>query len=219
MFSSLFYGGKMENLSTIIMGIATIISALSAFFATVIKSKKDLEETLPTKIKKQCAVDIEITDKMEYLKEYLVADRIQIYDFHNGGHYANGRSALKTTCTFEVVRSGIIAHQKDLQAVPLSCIPKFIQKLLSENKLKINDLEEIKETMPATYELKKAQNVVSFFDVILNNKNGEPIGFLAIQYSRKNCVNFNANEKNEIYRLKYFIEENLEKMVGKEKQK
>lgn len=99
--------------------------------------------------------------------------------FTIGGHYANGRSALKTSCSYEVVRTGIKGHQKELQAVPLSCIPHFVEKLLNNNILKVNDLEELKDTMPATYELKKSQNVASFYDVILNNKNGEPIRFLS----------------------------------------
>ena len=97
--------------------------------------------------------------------------------FTIGGHYANGRSALKTSCSYEVVRTGIKGHQKELQVVPLSCIPHFVEKLLNNNILKVNDLEELKDTMPATYELKKSQNVASFYDVILNNKNGEPIRF------------------------------------------
>ena len=69
--------------------------------------------------------------------------------------------------------------------------------------------------MPATYELKKDQEVASFFDIILNNKDGEPIGFLALQYCKINSVNFNREERNEILKLKFFIEENLEKMVMK----
>lgn len=92
-----------------------------------------------------------------------------------GGHYANGRSALKTSCSFEVVRNGVKGHQKELQSVPLSCIPHFIQTLLEKSELKVNNLEDIKETMPATYQLKKEQNIKSFYDVILNNKNEEPI--------------------------------------------
>ena len=88
-----------------------------------------------------------------------------------GVHYANGRSALKTTCTYEAIRNGIKSYQNELQAVPLSCIPKFIQTLLSEEKIECNNLEEIKNTMPATYNLKKHQNVKSFFDIVLNNKN------------------------------------------------
>lgn len=102
-----------------------------------------------------------------------------------------------------------------LQALPLNCIPQFIRKLLSETKLQINDLEEIKEEMPATYYLKKDQGIKSFYDIILNNKQGEPIGFLAIQYGEANKVNYKDEEINEILRLKFFIEENLEKMILK----
>ena len=51
--------------------------------------------------------------------------------------------------------------------------------------------------------------------IILNNKNGEPIGFLALQFSKTDCVNFSNDEMNQILKLKFFIEENLEKMVSK----
>lgn len=66
-----------------------------------------------------------------------------------------------------------------MQAVPLTCIPKFVETLLNQNELKINDLEEIKNSMPATYELKKEQEIASFFDIILNNKEKEPIRFFS----------------------------------------
>ena len=184
----------MENVISIINYISSIIIALCGVAVAYINLKKDAKGSIPKKIKGQVTVDSSITNKMENLKEYLNADRVQVYDFHNGGHYANGRSALKTSCSYEVVRTGIKGHQKELQAVPLSCIPHFVEKLLNNNILKINDLEELKDSMPATYELKKSQDVASFFDVILNNKNGEPIGFLAIQYERKNCVNFTEEE-------------------------
>ena len=107
-----------------------------------------------------------------------------------GGHYANGRSALKTSCSYEVVRTGIKGHQKELQAVPLSCIPHFVEKLLDNSVLKVNDLEELKDSMPATYELKKSQNVASFYDVILNNKNNEPIRFLSNPVWKKKLCKF-----------------------------
>ena len=132
-----------------------------------------------------------------------------------GGHYANGRSALKTSCTYEVVRSGCRGYQTYLQSIPITCIPKFIKELLDKSKLIINDLEEIKEEMPATYSLKHDQGIVSFFDIILNNSKNEHIGFLAVQYSEMNKVNFTQTELNEILKLKFFIEENLEKMVSK----
>ena len=205
----------MEGISTTIISLTAFITAIATLIATIIKAKKEIQNTLPQKIKNQSSVNIEITSRLEEIKEFLKADRVQIYDFHNGGHYANGRSALKTSCSFEVVRSGVKGNQKELQSVPHTCIKRLVETLLNQNKLKVNNLEDIKNTMPATYELKKDQEVASFFDIILNNKEGEPIGFLALQYCKINSVNFNQEEMNEILKLKFFIEENLEKMAIK----
>lgn len=204
----------MEGLTTTIISLTAFITAVATLIVTIIKAKKEIENTIPRKIQKQCSINIEITNRLEKIKEYLMADRVQIYDFHNGGHYANGRSALKTSCSYEVVRVGVKGYQKELQAVPLTCIPKFVRTLLDQNELKIDNLEEIKNIMPATYQLKKDQDIYSFYDIILQNKNKEPIGFLAIQYSKTGCVEFNQEQMNEILKVKFFIEENLEKMVN-----
>lgn len=207
----------MNDILTIITLFTNIILAIGALFVAIRKTKKEIEETLPKKIKHQSDIDMKIHSRIEEIKEYLNADRVQIYDFHNGGHYANGRSALKTSCSFEVVRNGIEGHQKELQAVPLSCIPQFVQELVKNGELKVDDLEEIKNTMPSTYQLKKEQDIASFYDIILNDEKGEPIGFLAFQYTKTNCVNFTKEEKNQILKLKFFIEENLKDMVSKSK--
>ena len=205
----------MEDITTVIVSITALITGLCSLLIAVKKIKKEVEDTLPKRIKKQSSLDIEIINRMERIKELLGADRVQIYEFHNGVHYANGRSALKVSCSYEVCRVGIKACQMYLQSIPLSCIPQFIKELLNKNMMKINNLEDIKATMPATYELKKSQQVASFYDIVLNNKNQEPIGFLAIQYTEANKITFNSNETNAILKLKFFIEENLEAMTIK----
>jgi hypothetical protein len=207
----------MEYITTIIVSFTALITGLCSLIVAVKKIKKEVEDTLPKRIKKQSSIDIEIINRMEEVKELLGADRVQIYEFHNGVHYANGRSALKVSCSYEVCRVGIKACQMYLQSIPLSCIPQFIKKLLNENEMKVNDLREIKEQMPATYALKSSQNVASYYDVVLNNKDQEPIGFLAIQYTKINKINFNDNENNAILKLKFFIEENLEEMTTNKK--
>lgn len=205
----------MEEITNIIINLTALLTAIAALIVALSKAKKTIEETIPQKIKKQCNIDYLIINKMEEVKELLNADRVQVYDFHNGGHFANGRSALKVSCTYEVCRAGIKNYQMYLQSIPLNCIPQFIKTLLNNNKMKINNLEEIKDLMPATYSLKKSQNVKSYFDIVLNNEENEPIGFLAIQYENENKVNFSEKELNEILKLKFFIEENLEKMIEK----
>lgn len=205
----------MENINSFLLSLTAIVMSLCGLIVAIKKTKKELETALPEKIKKQCSIDLQIIDKMEYVKELLGADRVQLYDFHNGGHYANGRSALKTSCSYEVCKVGVKACQMYMQAIPLSCIPQFTKALLDKEELKIIDLEEIKEKMPATYTLKKSQDIKSFYDIVINNKTGEPIGFLAIQYTKNTKTSFSNEEKTEILRLKFFIEENLEKMVVK----
>lgn len=205
----------MESITTVIVSITAFITAFSGLIISLKKAKKEVEETIPKKIKKQINTNMEIINRMEYLKEYLKADRIQIYDFHNGGHYANGRSALKTSCTFEVVRAGVKNYQMELQSIPLSCIPQFIDNLLNKGEMEVADLEEIKDAMPSTYSLKKSQSIKSFYDIVITNKNKEPIGFLGVQYVTNHRKPFTINEQTEILKLKFFIEENLEKMLNK----
>jgi len=205
----------MEWITAFLIALTALISAFTGVLLAFTKLKKQMEETLPAKIRRQTNIDSEIIRRMEQLKELLNADRVQIYDFHNGEHYANGRSALKTTCTYEVIRQGVTSYQRNLQAIPISCIPKFMKTLMDKNTVEVRDLEEIKDIMPATYSLKKAQDIKSFYDVILTNKEGEPVGFLGIQYVNECHKTYNTNDKENLLRLKFFIEENLEKLIKK----
>lgn len=73
----------MDNIISFLNSIAGLLIALAGVYVAYANSKKTVEEALPTKIKKQCTVDMKITSKLEDLKEYLCADRVQVYDFHN----------------------------------------------------------------------------------------------------------------------------------------
>ena len=205
----------MEWLTAFLIALTALISAFTGFLLAFTKLKKQVEETIPSKIRRQSRIDTEIIRRMEQLKELVMADRVQIYDFHNGEHYANGRSALKTTCTYEVVRQGISSYQLKLKAIPLSCIPRFLKTLLYQGTLEVNNLDEIKDNMPSTYNLKKEQGIKAFYDVVLHNKEGEAIGFIGIQYVDHKKPTYNNNDKESILKLKFFIEENLEALIHK----
>lgn len=73
----------MEFITTFITKLTPLIVSITALIVAIIKSKKEIEETLPRKIQKQCSIDIEITNRLEDIKELLNADRVQVYDFHN----------------------------------------------------------------------------------------------------------------------------------------
>lgn len=205
----------MELITAFLMGLSAIISAIGTLIITAYKTKKQLQETIPMKIRKQNDIDMEIIQRMETVKELLNADRVQVYEYHNGGHWANGRSALKTDCSYEVIKAGVTSYQNQLQNIPLSFVPHFHKKLLNEGCLYVPDIEEIKQEMPSTYSIKSNQGIKSFYDIILNNKQGEPIGFIGIQYVNSYHKTYTNSDRDEMLRLKFFIEENLEKMVKK----
>ena len=202
---------KIENIETFLLGLAAIIAAVGVLIKAIKSTKKEID-SLPKRIKKQVNIDDLIISKMEEVKEQLNADRVQVYDFHNGGHYANGRSALKTSCSYEVVRSGISRKQGYLQSIPLSCLSKFVSKLMNESFLEVKNLEDIREEMPSTFQLKKDMKINSFYDVILNNSMGEPIGFLAVQFVKNNYNILTEHDKDIVLNLKELIEEQLEKV-------
>lgn len=205
----------MDSITSFIIALGAFVTALATAYAQIIRSRKELKSTISRNIAKQTDIDVLILKKMDRLKEILDADRVQIYDFHNGGRYANGRSALKTTCTYEVLRAGEKSHQSELQSVPLSFIPGFIKQILDEGFFEVTDIESMKDITPAAYQIKKAQGLKSFYDISLNNEQGDPIGFLAVQYTRCHHKPFSKPCLEEIKRLKFFIEENLEKIKHK----
>lgn len=159
-----------------------------------------------SKVPKQAKTDIEIIRRMEQVKELLNADRVLVYEFHNGEHYANGRSALKFSCTYEVYRAGITPIQTKVSAVPISCVPHFITQLLDEEFIKQVNIENIKDKMPATYQLRKSLSITSYQDLVIKNTKGEPVGFIAVQWcdGKKMC-----SDDKELYKLAAFVEEHI----------
>ena len=175
--------------------------------------KAKIEEFLNTwhgsvgaKIPRQSKIDLEVLKHMEEIKEMLNADRVHVYEFHNGEHYANGRSALKVSCTYEVCRVAVNPLQNECRSIPISCMPKYIAKIIDNHIVDVRDIETIKDEMPATYNLKFSQGVRAFSNAVILNKQKEPVGFIEVQWF--NRKNFTKNDY-ELLRLTAFIEESI----------
>ena len=100
-----------EIVQNIAVSIGSMIAAVVIGLITFKKKMDDYfdhkKTNVPGKIIKQSDVDNKILTKMEHIKEALGADRILVFDFHNGEHFANGRSALRMSASYEVVRYGV----------------------------------------------------------------------------------------------------------------
>lgn len=199
------------------LNIEVIATAIGTFLAggyicyRVCKQKIDQflrgwHGSVSSKIPRQSQIDLKVLKRMEEVKEIMDADRVHVYEFHNGEHYANGRSALKVSCTYEVCRAGTQSVQRSCMSVPLSVMPKYIAAILDNPIVNVKDIESIRDSMPATYNLKFSQNVQAYTNVVILDKEKEPVGFIEVQWFDKN--KFIENE-HELLRLAAFIEENI----------
>lgn len=164
--------------------------------------KKDISKLIP----KQNKIDLNIVQKMEYTKEILNADRIHVYEFHNGDDYSDHRPAFKFSCTYEVFKAGNQPVQQLCTKLPTNCMPLFVNEIMEKNLFVCKNIEEIKDSMPSTYNFKKALKIEAFYDVAIKNSHGNIIGFIAIHWFNKN--NMIVNDE-VIKQLVWFIEEHL----------
>lgn len=201
---------SVENLMLIGTVIGTIIASAFTSYKTVVNKINEEQRTrkdeVPKAVKKQSKLNCEILQEAEKVKELLDADRVQVYEFHNGAHYANGRSALKTTCTFETCRYGVQSCRDILSDIPLSVIPVFIKTLLDDEELYVKNLEDIKDTMIGTYNIKSSMNIKGFYDVVIHNEDREPIGFVAVQFCNRDASNI---DKDVVKKFAWFVEMKL----------
>ena len=188
---------------------ATVYMSFKAFKTKLDKEFKDRKTDVSKHIKRQSDLDYEIIKEADHLKELLGADRVQVYELHNGNHYANGRSALKTTCTYETCRYGVASCLNVLSGIPLSVIPNFLRVLLDKGELLVKDLEDLKETMPSTYNLKHTMGIKGFYDVVIYNANNEPVGFVAVQFCNDKISSLN---KDAVKKFAWFVENKLSEM-------
>ena len=209
-WSEIFSIENLERIATICGTVLfTVYMSFRTFKTKLDKVMDEKKSDVPKKIGKQSEIDCLIMKEAEKLKELLNADRVQVYEFHNGTHYANGRSALKTTCTYETCRYGISSCLNILSGIPLSIIPNFIKTLLDKGELLVKDLEDIKPTMPSTYALKNTMGIKSFYDVVIRNEVGEPVGFVAVQFCSSDSHFVN---KDAVKKFAWFVENKLSEM-------
>ena len=209
-WSEIFSIENLERIATICGTVLfTVYMSFRTFKTKLDKVMDEKKSDVPKKIGKQSEIDCLIMKEAENLKELLNADRVQVYEFHNGTHYANGRSALKTTCTYETCRYGISSCLNILSGIPLSIIPNFLKALLDKGELLVKDLEDLKETMPSTYNLKHTMGIKGFYDVVIYNANNEPVGFVAVQFCNDKISSLN---KDAVKKFAWFVENKLSEM-------
>lgn len=104
---------------------------------------------------------VAINNLLEKIGHFTKADRAYIVDEKDGCYYN----------TYEWCNEGIEPQINQLQNLRAEDMPYWIPKLSSGESIFIEDLENVKETMPVEYEILKPQNIHTLivFPIILSN--------------------------------------------------
>ena len=133
----------------------------------ILKSKLEAEHFILTqmaelgKVRNVRECQVAINNLLEKIGHFTKADRAYIVDEKDGCYYN----------TYEWCYEGIEPQINQLQNLRAEDMPYWIPKLSSGESIFIEDLENVKETMPVEYEILKPQNIHTLivFPIILSN--------------------------------------------------
>ena len=133
----------------------------------ILKSELEAEHFILTqmaelgKVRNVRECQVAINNLLEKIGHFTKADRAYIVDEKDGCYYN----------TYEWCNEGIEPQINQLQNLRAEDMPYWIPKLSSGESIFIEDLENLKETMPVEYEILKPQNIHTLivFPIILSN--------------------------------------------------
>lgn len=133
----------------------------------ILKSELEAEHFILTqmaelgKVRNVRECQVAINNLLEKIGHFTKADRAYIVDEKDGCYYN----------TYEWCNKGIEPQINQLQNLRAEDMPYWIPKLSSGESIFIEDLENVKETMPVEYEILKPQNIHTLivFPIILSN--------------------------------------------------
>lgn len=204
----------IETAKTIGITIAEII--LVVYFCVKYINAALRKEDISRGVKEQSNLDLQIIEKMDYYKELLGADRIFLFEFHNGQHYSNYRTALKMSPSYEVFRAGYKSKMAECSNLPISIMPKLIYEITHNGHSECSSIEDIKNDKGNTYEFKKSIDVQSYYDVAIRDREHNIIGFVAVEWATDRPEDIDINQINK---LAWFLEDKVQEIVKESSKK
>ena len=132
-----------------------------------------------------------------HLLQNFCADRVSIYEFHNGGKNLAGVQFKKVSNTYEAVSLQTKPIIKGMQNLPISINPLWNKILSTSDDIIIPSVADVEDTFLKSY--LSNQYFTAFYSTILEDYDNTPIGFISIEYyhipkklTKTEILNFNA---------------------------
>jgi hypothetical protein len=114
----------------------------------------------------------------------LNADRVYIFQYHNGGSNVAGIPFARCSNTHERCEIGITPNISMYQNLPLAMYGFRHDLVARKMTLTIDDLEIIKDTDKSSYNLMRSQGIKSLYLTGMFALDGTPLGFIGVDYER-----------------------------------
>lgn len=188
---------KMKNIVLILLFVGLLLFYYKSLITKVVEKKIDSDP-----VKEDINNNVLIQQMLNNLMLKYGADRSYIFQFSNSIMYYDNTHRNHTNMSFEVCADGISYEGPNLQNLPVSLFPNFLQ-LVMLDRMTYSDINEIKEE--ATKLTLKKQGIKSVY-IAPYFKEGKFVAYVGLDYvkSNNNC-DFNYREfkslTNEIGRI------------------
>lgn len=143
----------------------------------------------------QLAGNLLVSNSLNELMKETDSDRAYIFRFHNGDAYYNGTHKNKFSCDYEVVKAGIARQAQNLQNIPVTLYPEFIDKVI-KNELYYKNIDSIENLVLKT--ALKEQGIISIA-VAPYFRDGNLFAMIGVDYVREtDSAKFDENSSEVI---------------------
>lgn len=108
------------------------------------------------------------------------ADRVSIYEFHNGGHNLQGVEFKKSSNTYEAVELEVKPIIKEMQNLPISINPLWSKLLANRLPIKVISVNNLEDNFFKAY--LEAQSIRTYYSILLVDYDSSPIGFISLEF-------------------------------------
>lgn len=150
----------------------------------VTKEDEDIEDKL-----RNSAINANRVRQLIYqLLNEFEADRVSVYEYHNGGKSIAGVDFKKCSNTYEATAKGIDETYHEQQNLPISVNFLWNRLLIDKKPILISNIQTLEQTDKTIYQILESQGIKSYYSRLITNYNCKPIGFIVIIFYNKHVT-------------------------------
>lgn len=150
----------------------------------------------PTESRSIAQIEKQINDIINVVLKETNASRVCIVKYHNGNKDMTGQSFLKMSMTNEVVNLGVAPMMPEFKDIFRSLLAYWCHELETKGSCVIADTEDLKDIDITMYQYLHVRNIEAKYGITLKDNQGNPIGFICIEYLNKNDLDTDKIEES-----------------------